>query len=56
MGQSANDATQKDAQIKLSKEECASRMGKKSNYAAKKDVKIKLSEEEFASGMGGNRS
>ena len=42
MGQRGNDATQKDAQIELSMEECASRMGQKSNNAARKDAQIKL--------------
>ena len=42
----------KDAQIKLSKEECASSMGQRANDAAMKDAKIKFGTEEYASGMG----
>jgi hypothetical protein len=52
MGQSSSDATTKDAQIKSSKEECASGMGQSANYAAAKDAKIKYSKEECAAGMG----
>jgi hypothetical protein len=47
MGQrkNTNDAAAKDAQIKLSREECASNTGqrKNTNGAALKDAQIKLS-------------
>jgi len=42
MGQKSNVAAMKDAQIMLSKEECASGMGQRSNDAAVKDARIKL--------------
>eukprot|EP00986_Skeletonema_menzelii_P016604 scaffold15161_cov171-Skeletonema_menzelii.AAC.1 len=41
-----------DAQMELSKEECASSMGQRSNDAATKDAQIKLKMEECATGMG----
>ena len=46
MGQSANSAAAKDAQIKPRKEECASDMEQSSNYAAAKDAQIESSKEE----------
>jgi len=52
MGQSANYAAAKDAQIKSTAEECASGMGQRSNYAVAKDAQIKLKMEECARGMG----
>ena len=42
MGQWSNDAAERDAQIKLRKEECALDMGQMSNDAAKRDAQIKL--------------
>ena len=46
-----NNAAENDAQIKSSKEECASGMGHRSNDAAEKDAQITLNVEECASGM-----
>jgi len=51
MGQSANYAAAKDAQIKSTGEECASGMGQRSNYAVAKDAQIKLKMEECARGI-----
>jgi hypothetical protein len=50
MGQrsNTNDAASKDAQIKLSKEECALSMEQRSNNAAMKDAQINLIEEDYA--------
>ena len=48
MGQRPNDAALKDAQIKLSREECASNTEQRSNVVALKDVKIIPNEEEYA--------
>ncbi len=42
MGQRSNYASVKDAQIKLTQEECAERMGQRSNFVAKKDAQIML--------------
>ena len=48
MGHRPHNASQKDAKIKLKKEECAKSMGHRSNYAARKDAQIKLKEKECA--------
>jgi hypothetical protein len=50
MGQRSNDVAKRDAQILLSKEECALGMGQRlsPNYAAKRDAQIKLKKEECA--------
>jgi hypothetical protein len=48
MGQRLNDAAMKDAQIKPSKEECASSMEQNANDAAEKDAQTKSSREECA--------
>ena len=58
MGQKLKNATQKDAQIMLKMEECASSMGLRSNEndVARKDAQIKLKEEDCASGMGQRRN
>ena len=45
------NALLKDAEIKLSGEECALSMGQSTNDAVLKDVQIKLRKEEFASNM-----
>jgi hypothetical protein len=54
MGQRSRskDAAGKDAQIKLSEEECAKDMGQRLNYAAVKDAQIKSKKEECAGRMG----
>jgi hypothetical protein len=53
MGQrlSTNDATEKDAQIMLSKEECALGMGQRPNDAAVRDAQIMLEKEGCALDM-----
>ena len=50
MDQRLNDVALKDAQIKLSEEECASNMGQRkyANYAVLKDAHINANEEEYA--------
>ncbi len=45
-----NDATVKDAQVLLKREEFALSMVPRSNHAVLKDAQIKLSEEEYAGG------
>jgi len=52
MGQVANYAAGKDAQIKLKRKEYARSMEQRSNYAAAKDVRIKPKKEEFVRGTG----
>jgi len=54
MGQSANYAAVKDAQIKPSKEECVLDMGqrRRRRYAAAKDALINLKKEECVLSMG----
>jgi hypothetical protein len=56
MGQVANDATAKDVQTWLSKEEFVKGMERRSNAndAAAKDVRIKPKKEEFVLGTGQN--
>jgi hypothetical protein len=49
MEQRSNYAVVKDAQIKLTKEECAGGMGQRSNDALIQDALIRLREEDFAS-------
>jgi hypothetical protein len=48
MGQMSKYAAAKDAEIKSSKEECASGMGQRGNDAAVKDALILLEKEECA--------
>jgi hypothetical protein len=54
MGQVANYAAGKDAQIKLKRKECARSMERRSNAndAAGKNVQIKPKKEEFVRGTG----
>jgi len=56
MEQSSNDATMKDAQIKLRKEECALSMEQSTNDAAMSDAQIKSIEEECALSRYGAKS
>jgi hypothetical protein len=51
MGQRSNDAAVQDAQIKSSKEECASSMEQITNNAALKDAQIIPNEEDYAGDM-----
>ena len=52
MVQRSNDAALEDAQIKLSREECAGGMEQRLNGAALKGVQVLLKREECASNMG----
>ena len=54
MGQRSNYASEKDAQIRHRREECAGGMGQKqyTKGAALKNALIKLKQEECASSMG----
>ena len=47
----AKDAVVKNAQVKLSKEECASNMEQRSNYAAVKGARIKFRRVEYVEDM-----
>ncbi|KAK1743993.1 hypothetical protein QTG54_005590 [Skeletonema marinoi] len=52
MGQRSRNVEAKDAQIKLSKEECAIGMGQRPNDAAVNGVQTMLNKEECVAGMG----
>jgi hypothetical protein len=52
----SSDAVVKDAQIKLSVEECASVMGQKSSDAVMRDARVMSSTEAYARDMGLRRN